>query len=259
MIDTHCHLDFAVFDPDREAVIERARAAGVERIVLPSIGVDNFERVLRLCAAHAELHPALGLHPCYPHAREHDLARLDATLAQAAGEVVALGEIGLDFRPPRSGSQRAEPAAQERLLDEQLALARAHELPVLLHVVRAHDQVLKRLRHHRLPRGGIVHAFSGSEQQAREYARLGFKLGVGGAITHPRAQKKRRLVANLPLSWLLLETDAPDMPLDGHQGERNEPARVAEIARLLAQLRAISLAEVEAVSDAGARALLRLG
>jgi TatD DNase family protein len=253
LIDTICHLDFTDFDPDRAAVIERARVAGVAQIVVPSITVDNFERVLDLCASDPSLYPALGLHPCFSHDIEHDLERLDAMLSLAAGAVVAVGEIGLDFRPGQ-----AEAAQQEQLLEAQLKLAKAHDLPVLLHAVKAHDQVLKLLRRHNLPRAGIVHAFSGSEQQAREYAKLGFKLGFGGAMTHERAHKLHRLVAELPLEWLVLETDAPDMPLSGHQGERNEPSRVAEVARLIAELRGISVEEVKAVTHATAVSLLQL-
>lgn len=166
---------------------------------------------------------------------------------------MAVGEIGLDFRPGQ-----AEAAQQEQLLEAQLKLAKAHDLPVLLHAVKAHDQVLKLLRRQNLPRAGIVHAFSGSEQQAREYAKLGFKLGFGGAMTHERAHKLHRLVAELPLEWLVLETDAPDMPLSGHQGERNEPSRVAEVARLIAELRGISVEEVKAVTHATAVSLLKL-
>lgn len=251
LIDTHCHLDFPDFEADRAAVIARARFAGVEQIVVPAITVDNFQRVIDLCASSSCFHPALGLHPCFSHDTDAALN----TLAQAleVHQVVAIGEIGLDFRP----GQRA-PEMQLPLFEQQLKLACQHELPVLLHVVKAHDQVLKRLRHYRLLRGGIVHAFSGSEQQAKEYAKLGFKLGVGGAISYERAHKLRRLAAELPLEWLLLETDAPDMPLNGHQGERNEPAQAARVAELLAELRGISLAQVAEQTCANARALLAL-
>lgn len=260
LIDTICHLDFADFDPDRAAVIERARVAGVAQIVVPSITVDNFERVLDLCASDPSLYPALGLHPCFSHDIEQDLERLDEMLSLAAGAVVAMGEIGLDFRPAqlRPGQAGAAQREQEQLLEAQLQLAKAHDLPVLLHVVKAHDRVLKLLRRQHLPRAGIVHAFSGSEQQAREYAKLGFKLGFGGAMTHERAHKLRRLAAELPLEWLVLETDAPDMPPSGHQGERNEPSRVVDVARLIAELRGIPVTEVEAVTSATAVSLLQL-
>ena len=251
LIDTHCHLDFPDFDTDRAAVIARARAAGVERIVVPAITVHNFQRVLDLCASSFSLHPALGLHPCFEHRADTSLALLAQHLATDA--VVAIGEIGLDFRPGQ-----AAPDIQLPLFEQQLKLAHQHELPVLLHVVKAHDQVLKLLRLYRLRRGGIVHAFSGSEQQAREYAKLGFRLGFGGVLSYERAHKLRRLAVELPLAWLVLETDAPDMPLNGHQGERNEPAQAARVAGLLAELRGISLAQVAEQTCANARELLAL-
>lgn len=251
LIDTHCHLDFPVFDADRAAVIARARAVGVEQIVVPAIAVDNFHPVLDLCASDQHLHPALGLHPCFPHNTETGLSVLAEALDRST--VVAVGEIGLDFRP---GQVAAD--AQLALFEQQLKLAKAYDLPALLHVVKGHDQVLKLLRRHQLTRGGIVHAFSGSEQQAREYAKLGFKLGFGGASSYQRARKLRRLAIELPLEWLVLETDAPDMPLELYRGQRNEPARVAEVAMLIAELRGLSLAEIANVTSLAAQQLLRL-
>lgn len=251
LIDTHCHLDFPDFSVDRAAVIERARSEGVEQIVVPSVTVDNFQSVLDVCAGAPALFPALGLHPCFTHEPAAAIEQLAQMLT--SHQPVAVGEIGLDFRPGQASAEMQVP-----LFEQQLALARAQDLPVLLHVVKAHDEVLKRLRQCQLPRGGIVHAFSGSEQQAREYAKLGFKLGFGGAFTHARARKLQRLAAELPLEWLVLETDAPDMPLAGYQGERNEPARVAEVAQQLASLRGVSLAQVAEQTCANARQILHL-
>lgn len=251
LIDTHCHLDFAVFDADREAVICRARAAGVRQIVVPSITVDNFQPVLDLCATSPQFYPALGLHPCFPHAADSAMPMLEQALNNSS--VVAVGEIGLDFRP-----DQAAPEAQLALFERQLQLAERLQLPVLLHVVKAHDQVLKLLRRHLLVRGGIVHAFSGSEQQAQIYAGLGFKLGFGGAMTHARAHRLRRLAVELPLEWLVLETDAPDMPLAGCQGQRNEPSQVAEVAALIAELRTQPIEYIAEVTTATAQQLLRL-
>lgn len=253
IVDTHCHLDFPAFDPDRGTVIERARAAGVEAMVVPAVTVDNFQRVLSLCGSEPGLYPALGLHPCFSHRLPADLERLEQALTEAGGQVVALGEIGLDLRPGQAALE-----LQLELLQAQLELAKVRELPVLLHVVKAHDQVLKCLRRLRLPRAGIVHAFSGSEQQAREYLKLGFRLGFGGAVTYDRAQRLRRLATLLPLESLVLETDAPDMPPSGHAGTRNEPAASAQVARLLAELRGVPLAEVTRVTTATALSLLGL-
>ncbi|MBV0932485.1 TatD family hydrolase [Marinobacterium sp. A346] len=251
LIDTHCHLDFPDLMANLDAVKARAQAAGVGQIVVPSIAVDNFQRVLNLCATVPGLHPALGLHPCFSHDVTAALAQLAQVLNET--EVVALGEIGLDFRPGQ-----AAPAVQLPLFEQQLQLARQHDLPVLLHVVKAHDQVLKRLRQVHLPRGGIVHAFSGSEQQARAYAGLGFKLGFGGALSHARARKLRRLATALPLEWLVLETDAPDMPLAGYPDQPNEPSRVAEVAALIAQWRGLSQEAVAEATSRTAQQLLRL-
>lgn len=251
LIDTHCHLDFSDFAADRNEVFSRAQSVGVEQIVVPAITVDNFEAVLELCSSSDALFPALGLHPCFQHDPAPALEYLSAMLASHS--VVAVGEIGLDYRP---GQPAAE--AQLALFEQQLRLADDHGLPVLLHVVKAHDEVLKLLRQYRLARGGIVHAFSGSEQQAREYAKLGFKLGFGGAFTHQRARKLKRLATELPLEWLVLETDAPDMPLEGHQGQRNEPACVATVAQKLAQLRGLSLAQVAQQTCTNARTILNL-
>ncbi len=249
LIDTHCHLDFPDFAADRAEVIKRARLAGVEQIVVPAINVDNFESVLELCSTSESFLPALGLHPCFQHEPVSAVRCLSIMLERHS--VVAIGEIGLDFRPGH-----AEVEVQLALFEQQLKLAVKYGLPVLLHVVKAHDEVLKLLRQYRLARGGIVHAFSGSEQQAREYAKLGFKLGFGGAFTHQRSRKLQRLALELPLEWLVLETDAPDMPLEGYQGQRNEPARVAEVAQTLAELRGISLAQVAQQTCTNARAIL---
>lgn len=252
LIDSHCHLDFPAFAADRAAVIDAAHAAGVEQMVVPAVTVANFSQVLDLCTATPGLYPALGLHPCFSHAFDADLERLEQALSGFREQVVAVGEIGMDLRPAQAPVEM-----QSRLLEAQLQLAKAHDLPVLLHVVRAHDQVLKLLRRHDLPRAGIVHAFSGSEQQARIYAQLGFKLGFGGAMTHARAHKLHRLAASLPLEWLVLETDAPDMPLAGGPTP-NQPAQLCRIAEWLAQLRHCSVAEIAAVTSATTRELLHL-
>ena len=206
-IDTHCHLDAAEFAPDSDAVRARAREAGVDHCVLPAVEVGNFEAVRELAHRHGDSY-ALGIHPLsIGAAQPADLERLDQALAQARDDprLVAVGEIGLDFfagAPDR--------ARQEWFLSGQLALARRHALPVILHVRRSADTLLKHLRQAGVT--GIAHAFNGSAQQAAEFVRLGFKLGFGGNVTFERAQQIRRLAAALPLSALVLETDAPDIP-----------------------------------------------
>ncbi|WP_151704039.1 TatD family hydrolase [Nitrincola alkalilacustris] len=254
LIDTHCHLDFPEFDSWREQAIAAAREVGIETIIVPGVTVEHFERVLSLSREYPDLiKPALGLHPCFmAQHQECDTDSLEQYL-QATSGVVAVGEIGLDFF-----IQDAQPERQIDLFRLQLLLAQRHDLPVLLHVRKAHDEVLKQLRRIPLKRGGIVHAFSGSQQQARQYAELGFRLGFGGAMTYDRATKLRRLASELPLEWLVLETDAPDMPLEGFRGQPNFPAQVARVAALMAELRQCEMDLISCVTSQTAKSLLRL-
>lgn len=252
-IDTHCHLDATEFAPDVMQVRQRAASAGVAHCVIPAVEAANFEVVCHLAHAHGDSY-ALGIHPlCTPRAADGDLAKLDRALAKRAADprLVAVGEIGLDHFVPGF-----DPARQEFFYREQLLLARRHALPVLLHVRRSADRLLKHLRE--IPVRGIVHAFNGSDQQAAEFVKLGFKLGFGGAVTYERALQLRRLAANLPLAALVLETDAPDIPphwlyrtaaerAQGLAQGRNEPAELPAIAAVVAQLRGIT---AQALADA---------
>ncbi len=251
LIDTHCHLDFPVFDADREAVIARARRAGVSRIVVPGVDAARWPYLIALCAGRTDLHPALGMHPGFlaRHRPEH-LRALEAALE--AHRPVAVGEIGLDYF-----IDDPDPDAQCRLLDAQLAVAANAGLPVLLHVRKAHDQVLQRLRRHRLC-GGIAHAFNGSLQQGKKYFELGFRLGFGGMLTYERSRKLRKLAAELPLEAIVLETDAPDMAVASHHGERNSPEYLPECLAALAQVRDQDPAELAQRTTANARDVLRL-
>ncbi len=248
-IDTHCHLDASEFDADREAVWQASLAAGVDTLVLPSIEAANFSTVTALCRLRTGCFPAYGIHPLFVNrAEEADLDFLRKTLEK--GCAVAVGEIGLDYFVPERDEER-----QEWFLAEQLKLAREFDLPVLLHVRKAVDAVLKQLR--RMPvRGGIAHAFNGSRQQAEEFIKLGFKLGFGGAMTWGRALKLRELAASLPLEAIVLETDAPDIPPEFVGKGRNSPAFLPRIAHTLAELRGLSLEEVAATTSANARAVL---
>ncbi len=266
-IDTHCHLDAAEFEADRAAMHLRARAAGVARCVIPAVEAANFDAVRLLAYAQQDAY-ALGIHPLYtPQASEADLAQLDATLRTHRDDpcLVALGEIGLDGFVPELNTPQAL-AKQQLFYKAQLQLAQQHELPVLLHVRRTADLLLKGLRNTPVV-GGIAHAFNGSLQQAQAFIALGFKLGFGGALTYERALQLRRLATELPLSALVLETDAPDMPphwiyttaeqrAAGQPQGRNEPAELPRIAQVLADLRGISIDEVAAVTTANARAAL---
>jgi TatD DNase family protein len=262
--DTHCHLDAAEFDTDRAAVLARAADAGVTQVVLPAVDVHNLEAVRTLAHRHG-LAYALGIHPlCVDRADDADLGRLEAALEQHRDDprLVAVGEIGLDHFVPGLSRER-----QERFYAAQLALARRFELPVLLHVRRSADTLLKHLR--RVPVQGIAHAFNGSAQQAAAFVGLGFRLGFGGTLTFDRSLQIRRLAAELPESALVLETDAPDIPprwryqtvADRAAGAdprdaRNEPAELPRIGAELAALRGTRVEALAAATRANACAAL---
>ncbi|TVQ83977.1 MAG: TatD family deoxyribonuclease [Chromatiaceae bacterium] len=265
LIDTHCHLDVAAFDPDRAAVLMRARAAGVGAIVVPAIAAADWDRLLACCARYPDLYPALGLHPvALARHRDADLDLLEQRLAATdrARHLVAVGEIGLDFHPQvlqADSTPAAAAAARQRgLFVRQLAMAQAARLPVLLHVRKAHDEVIAALRRARFSAGGIVHAFNGSAGQAKHYLNLGFCLGFGGMLTFERSTRLRRLAATLPATALVLETDAPDLTVASHRYQRNSPEYLPEILAALAAVRGAAPASVAAQTSANARALLRL-
>ncbi len=232
LIDSHCHLDLPAFAADRDAVLARATAAGVGAIIVPAVDRHNWDAVLALAGERQGIRigAALGLHPCFAH-HPDDLDALSQRLATESG-ILAVGECGLD-----AVSGAAALPEQIRLCQAQLALACEHQLPVILHVRKAHNDMLSLLARQPLPAGGVVHGFSGSRVQAEQYWQRGLRLGVGGVITYPRANKTRQALAQMPVDALLLETDSPDMPLCGYQGERNEPARVASVLAVLAELR----------------------
>ncbi|MFC4276740.1 TatD family hydrolase [Achromobacter aloeverae] len=259
LIDTHCHLDAAEFDADREHVVADAMAAGVRGIVIPAIARFNFETVRDLAHAVPGGVYALGIHPLYVEsAWDDDLAALRGAVEQAMADprFVAIGEIGLDFfvKDIASGAAREK---QERYYAAQLDLAAEFNLPVLLHVRRSQDIILKYLRQHK-GLTGIAHAFNGSEQQARGFADLGYALGIGGAMTFERALQIRRHAKDLGLEHLVLETDAPDIPPAWLHApnRRNTPAQVAGVARALADLRGGEAAAVIAGTAATAMRVL---
>jgi TatD DNase family protein len=261
-IDTHCHLDAFEFAGDASGVRSRAAAAGVQHCVIPAVEVGNMDTVRTLAHAGGDSY-CLGIHPLFvKNAAPDSLALLAAQLEQHHDDprLVAVGEIGLDyFVPELCLSPLRE--QQEHFFREQLILARSHALPVVLHVRRSVDRVLKHLREvGRLgaPWSGIAHAFNGSDVQAQEFIRLGFKLGFGGALTYERALRLRHLAQTVPLESLVLETDAPDIPphwlyttaqdrVGGVAQGRNEPGELPRIAEVLAQLRGISM---QALADA---------
>jgi TatD DNase family protein len=230
LIDTHCHIDVAAFDGDREAVLAHCRQLGVSRLVVPGIAASGWDTLRQLCADNPALYPSYGLHPVYldQHGAE-DVAALETWLQTTPA--IAIGEIGLDFYLPELDKSR-----QQQLFDAQLQIAQRRRLPVLLHVRKSHDAVLASLRRHPVP-GGICHAFNGSLQQAEQYLALGFKLGFGGMLTYARSNKLRRLARELPIEAIVLETDAPDMTVASHHGQRNSPEYLPECLSALAEAR----------------------
>ncbi|MDP3701966.1 MAG: TatD family hydrolase [Hylemonella sp.] len=252
-IDTHCHLDAPEFAADVAEVRERARQRGVVHCVLPAVQVAHFEATRALAHQFGDSY-ALGIHPLYvKDAQDGDLARLDAALAEHREDphLVAVGEIGLDYFVPELCETPLR-ERQEHFYVEQLRLARKHGLPVILHVRRSADMLLKGLRAvgGGQPWQGIAHAFNGSLQQAQAFIGLGLKLGFGGALSYERAQNLRRLAAELPLEAIVLETDSPDMPphwlyttagqrAAGEAQGRNEPGELPRIAEVLAGLRGL--------------------
>jgi TatD DNase family protein len=266
-IDTHCHLDAAEFDADRDAVREAARQAGVTCCVIPSVHAGHWPEVAQLAQRHGDAY-ALGIHPLYvPQAQDADLLALDQALHECAGDprLVAVGEIGLDFFVP----ELCTPAMRERqwfFYTAQLKLAHRHGLPVVLHVRRSADLLLKGLRQCPVV-SGMAHAFNGSAQQAQAFVNLGFALGFGGTLTYERSLQLRRLACELPLSAIVLETDAPDIPpqwlyqtaeqrAQGAAQGRNSPAELPRIAQVLADLRGVSLDELAEASTRNAQRVL---
>ena len=249
LIDTHCHLDAAEFDADRDAVYAAAMAAGVGRIVVPGVTVNRNFRPKSTIADYPACVEAYGIHPLYvDQSSLEDLPRLRGWLQQAPP--VAVGEIGLDFYVAGLDTER-----QTHYFVEQLKLAREFDLPVLLHVRRAVDPVLKQLRRIGV-RGGIAHAFNGSRQQADEFIKLGFVLGFGGAMTFDGSTRIRELAKTLPLESIVLETDAPDIPPAWLNRGRISPAELPRIADTLAELRGLSRNDVVAATAANARRIL---
>ncbi len=250
MIDTHCHIDLPVFAPVFDEVLERARAAGVAAQVLPGVVRAGWQKILQLSAAEHDLFPAIGLHPMYlAQHGQHDLEELRRLALSES--LVAIGEIGLDYYLKESNR-----SAQQELFEAQLAIAAEANLPVLLHVRKAHDQVQATIRRCNFNGGGIVHAFSGSLQQAEHYIKLGFLISVCGTITYDRASRIRAVAKALPLTSLVIETDSPDIPPSTYHGECNFPEYLSEILSALVHLRTESYQQVASQIEKNSRTLL---
>jgi TatD DNase family protein len=253
LIDTHTHLDFESFDEDRDAVLRSSLALGVERMVVLGVYQRNWQRLWDLTLQQPALYAAFGLHPVYidEHRPEH-LTELADWLSRMQGhpQLCAMGEIGLDYYVETLDRQR-----QQQYFDAQLQLATDFNLPVLLHVRRSHADVIATLKRFRLKRCGVIHAFAGSREEAREYIKLGFKLGLGGAATWPQALRMHRVIAELPLQSIVLETDSPDMAPAMFPGQRNSPEHLPAICNALAALLRTTPEQLAEASTANAREL----
>lgn len=251
LVDSHAHMDAEAFAGDRVAVLMRARCAGITAIVVPAVTAASWAGLHALCQTEPMLHAGYGLHPMFGHAHHADhLPMLEAWLAEHAA--VAVGECGLDFfiDDPHRDQQR-------HYFTRQLDMARNLNLPVIVHARRALEEVIQHIRMFG-PLRGVVHSFSGSQEQARQLADLGFLIGIGGPVTHERARRLRRTVASIPLDTLLLETDAPDQPGANHRGQRNEPAWLPEVLQCIAQLRDEDAATIAKATSHNAHRLFGL-
>ena len=251
IFDSHSHLDAPEFDADREQVITRAEAAGVSQQLVPAIDHAGWAKLKSVCQARAGLHAAYGLHPMFlqRHLPEH-LVALQQWLERE--RPCAVGECGLDFF-----LVGLDPQLQRYYFRRQLEIARDFNLPVVIHARRAVEEVIDTIRSVGGLRG-VIHSYSGSEEQARRLARLGFSLGIGGPVTYQRAQRLRRIVRSMPLEFLLLETDSPDQPGAQQRGQRNEPAHIVEVLATVAELRAMDTAELASITRQNAENLFRL-
>jgi len=251
LFDTHCHIDVADFDADREEVLARCQGLGVRHIAVPGYIASAWPKLLELCRTHPGLLPAPGLHPMYT--AEHSprqLRELERLVAE--GAVAAIGEIGLDYY-----IEDPDIEAQQYYLEAQVVIAKAAGLPLLLHIRKAHDPLTATLRRLRFPHGGIAHAFNGSLQQAQRLIEIGFKLGGCATVTNPGATRIRALFRELPLDSLVLETDAPDIPGIRHRGERNSPEYLPEVLAALAEVRGEAMETLAERTTANAWAVFR--
>lgn len=251
LIDSHSHLDVTEFDADRDAVIKRARAVGVTRQIVPAISRQGFGKLKSLCNNVDGLYPAYGMHPAFlDHHRDRDIEALADWLQ--GEEAIAVGECGLDYYVQGLDLDR-----QRTIFNAQLELARDLDLPLIVHALRAVEDVILAIRRVGGLRG-VVHSYGGSAEQAQRLWELGFHIGIGGPVTYPRARRLREIVAMMPLEFLLLETDSPDQPLSTHRGARNEPAYLVEVLDVVANLRGVDAANIAVATTRNAMELFRL-
>ena len=251
LVDSHCHIDFREFDHDRDQVIDNAEKLGVKKIITPGVKQSTWDETIQISKEYSALEPALGLHPVFIDEHQpHHLVELD-TLAKT-NHIVAIGEIGLDYFDKTLDREK-----QKIFFNKQLIIAKQNELPAIIHNRKAHDDCLQMLTEVGV-RGGIIHAFNGSIQHAQKYIEMGFYLGFGGMITFDRSTKLRTLLDKIPLEYIVLETDSPDMTVAQHRGQRNSPEYLPLIAEAVAKVKNVALAEVANTTSENVRTALSL-
>lgn len=251
LVDAHCHLDFEVFDPDRLQVLQRAADKNISDIIIPGTQKKYWQRIRSLCSTHDNLHACYGLHPYWVKQHDpRDIAQLGHFIE--ANKPVALGECGLDFRP-----QQANKALQLEFFEAQLTLAKEYQLPVVIHSVNATETIIQTLKKHK-NLTGMIHSYSGSLEQAKQLIDLNFYISIGGSVTYERANKIKKVAANIPLTSLLVETDAPDQPDFLHSDKRNEPAFLINTVETIAALRKSNSEEISRQTTTNAKHLFRL-
>jgi len=252
LVDSHCHLDFEIFDADRDQVLQRAQENHIHHIIIPGTERTHWQRISKLCSRYKQLHPCYGLHPYWvSHHGKKDIGALDAYIEK--NRTIAVGECGLDFR-----GDQADKKTQLSFFEAQLNIADNHHLPVVIHSVKATETVIqsvKKFSH----LTGMIHSYSGSAEQARQLIDLGFHISVGGSITYDNAKTVRSVVKTIPLTSLLLETDSPDQPDDKNQGQRNEPAYLINTLDTIAALRDLSPSHIAEQTTNNAETLFSIG
>lgn len=268
--DSHCHFDFAIFDKDRDLIWRECDVLGITHLIIPGVAPEQWSTAAEIAQPYRNMYWGAGLHPWWINEEsiksnniKKDIAENDIELFLKSlyqqlqknirqQKCIAIGECGLD------ATIETPIALQHQVLDIHLQLAQQISMPLIIHCRKAHNELLVQLKRYDLPAGGVIHGFSGSYELAASYWDMGFRLGIGGTITYERANKTRAAVKKLPLDAILLETDAPDMPLSGKQGERNSPAHIIDIAQTLADLRGEPLGKIAAQTTLNSRTLFKI-
>jgi len=251
LIDAHCHLDFDTFSDDFNEVLQRAKDNKISDIIIPGTQKKYWQRITALTNKHSNLHPCYGLHPYWvdQHTKA-DIAKLEEYIT--SNPAIAIGECGLDFR-----QAQAEKNLQLYFFEAQLKIAQAHQLPVIIHSVNATETVIQSIKKFKNLRG-MIHSYSGSLEQAKQLIDLNFYISISGSVTYDNAKKIRTVASTIPLTSLLIETDAPDQPDKIHQGERNEPAFLINTLDVIARLRDEQREEIAQQTTLNAKELFNL-